>query len=166
MSKVSNTHDPNWRTATRLVRGGTQRSGFDETSEGIFMTSGFVYDSAESAEAAFKGESERYIYSRYANPTVTMFEERLALLEGAEYCVGTASGMAAVFAALASQLKAGDRVVASRALFGSCLYIIQEMLPKWGVETVLVDGTETLQWEAALAEPTACVFLETPSNPT
>ena len=157
---------PNWRPQTQLVRGGTSRSPFDETSEGIYLTSGYVYGSAEDAEAAFKGDTERYIYSRYANPTVTMFQERLAMLEGAKHCVGTSSGMAAVFAALASQIGAGDRVVASRALFGSCLYIVEEMLPRFGAETVLVDGTDLDQWEAALAEPTQCVFLETPSNPT
>ena len=166
MSKVSEPNIKKWRAATSLVRGGTQRSEFDETSEGIFMTSGYVYDSAESAEAAFKGESTRYIYSRYANPTVTMFEERLALLEGAEYCVGTSSGMAAVFASLLSQLKAGERVVASRALFGSCHYIIQDMLPNFGIDIQFVDGTDLVQWEAALATPTKAVFLETPSNPT
>ncbi len=166
MSKVSDSNNANWRTATRLVRGGTRRSEFDETSEAIFMTSGYVYEDAESAEAAFKGESDRYIYSRYANPTVTMFEERLAVLEGAEYCVGTSSGMAAVYAAIVSQIKAGDRVVASRALFGSCHYIIQEMLPKFGVDVTFVDGTDLVQWEAALSDPAQCVFLETPSNPT
>ena len=166
MSKVSEPNIKKWRAATSLVRGGTQRSEFDETSEGIFMTSGYVYDSAESAEAAFKGESTRYIYSRYANPTVTMFEERLALLEGAEYCVGTSSGMAAVFASLLSQLKVGERVVASRALFGSCHYIIQDLLPNFGVDIQFVDGTDLVQWEAALATRTKAVFLETPSNPT
>ena len=166
MSKVSEPKIKKWRAATSLVRGGTKRSEFDETSEGIFMTSGYVYDSAENAEAAFKGESTRYIYSRYANPTVTMFEERLALLEGAEYCVGTSSGMAAVFASLLSQLKAGERVVASRALFGSCHYIIQDMLPNFGIDIQFVDGTDLVQWEAALARPTKAVFLETPSNPT
>ena len=166
MSKVSESKIKKWRAATSLVRGGTKRSEFDETSEGIFMTSGYVYDSAENAEAAFKGESTRYIYSRYANPTVTMFEERLALLEGAEYCVGTSSGMAAVFASLLSQLKAGERVVASRALFGSCHYIIHDMLPNFGIDIQFVDGTDLVQWEAALATPTKAVFLETPSNPT
>ena len=166
MSKVSEPNIKKWRAATSLVRGGTQRSEFDETSEGIFMTSGYVYDSAESAEAAFKGETARYIYSRYANPTVTMFEERLALLEGADYCVGTSSGMAAVFASLLSQLKAGEWVVASRALFGSCHYIIQDMLPNFGIDIQFVDGTDLVQWEAALATPTKAVFLETPSNPT
>ena len=155
-----------WRTATRLVRGGTQRSSFDETSEAIFMTSGYVYHNAEEAEQAFKGDKSRYIYSRYANPTLSMFEERLALLEGSTYCMATASGMSAVFAALASQLKAGDRVVASRALFGSCLYIIADQLPKFGIKTELVDGTDLAAWEAALSTPANVVFMETPSNPT
>lgn len=155
-----------WRTATRLVRGGTLRSGFDETSEAIFMTSGYVYHNAEEAEQAFKGDKSRYIYSRYANPTLSMFEQRLALLEGSTYCMATASGMSAVFAALASQLKAGDRVVASRALFGSCLYIIADQLPKFGIQTELVDGTDLDAWEAALSTPANVVFMETPSNPT
>jgi len=155
-----------WRPATQLIRGGTQRSSFDETSEGLYLTSGYVYASAEEAEMTFKGEKERHIYSRYSNPTVKMFEDRLALLEGAEICFATASGMSAMFAALASQLSAGDRVVASKALFGSCHYIITEQLPKFGVVTELVDGTDLAQWQSALSKPTKCVFLETPSNPT
>ncbi len=155
-----------WRPATQLVRGGTQRSKFDETSEGLYLTSGYVYGSAEEAEMTFKGERDRHIYSRYSNPTVRMFEDRLAILEGAEFCFATASGMSAMFAAVASQLKAGDRVVASKALFGSCLYIIADQLPKFGIETELVDGTDLGQWERALSKPTKCVFLETPSNPT
>ena len=154
-----------WRQRTRLVRGGQERSAFEETSEGLFLTSGYVYGTADEAEKAFKGDVERYMYSRYANPTVTMFEKRLAQLEGAEKCISTSSGMAAVFAALACQLQAGDRVVASRALFGSCLYIIDEQLPKFGIETVLVDGTDLDQWKQALSQKTQCVFLETPSNP-
>ena len=154
-----------WRQATRLVRGGTERSHFSETSEGLFLTSGYVYDSPEEAEAAFTGDVERYMYSRYGNPTVAMFEKRLALLEGAETCVSTSSGMAAVFAAMASQLQAGDRVVASRALFGSCLHIINEQLPRFGIESVLVDGTDLEQWKQALSKKTKCVFLESPSNP-
>ncbi len=154
-----------WRTATRLVRGGLQRSAFEETSESIFLTSGYVYGSAEEAEAAFKGDKKRYIYSRYANPTVSMFEERLALLEECDICVGTASGMAAMFATLACQLKAGDRVVASRALFGSCHYIIQDLLPKYGIVTELLDGTDLGAWAAALSRPVNVVFLESPSNP-
>ena len=154
-----------WRPATQMVRGGTLRSNFEETSEAIFATSGYVYASAEQAEQAFKGEVERYIYSRYANPTVVMFEKRMALMEGATFGMAFGSGMAAMFASLASFVKAGDRVVASRALFGSCLYVVQDLLPKYGVETVLVDGTDLGQWEAALSKPTVAVFLETPSNP-
>ncbi len=156
----------NWRPQTRLVRGGLMRSEFEEMDEAIFMTSGYVYSSAAEAEDAFKNRIERFMYSRYANPTVEMFQERMCLLEGAEACRATASGMAAVFAALACQVKAGDRVVASRALFGSCLYVITEILPRWGVEAVLVDGTDNDAWKKALSKKTAAVFLETPSNPT
>jgi len=153
------------RPQTQAVRGGLERSRFHETSEPIYMTSGYVYESAEEAEAAFKGDAERFIYSRYANPTVAMFEERLRLIEGAEACFATASGMAAVFAALMSLLRAGDRIVASRALFGSCHFIVNDILPRYGVESVFVDGADAAQWEAALAKPTQAVFLETPSNP-
>lgn len=163
MSK--DTSAKSWRPATQLVRGGTQRSPFEETSEAIFLTSGYVYPSADEAELAFKGDKQRYIYSRYANPTLSMFEQRLALLEGAEYCVATASGMSAVFAALASQLKAGDRIVASKALFGSCLYIVADQLPKFGIEAVFVDGTDYDAWAEALSKPANAVFMETPSNP-
>ncbi|MBC8158406.1 MAG: O-succinylhomoserine sulfhydrylase [Alphaproteobacteria bacterium] len=155
-----------WRESTRLVRGGLERTGFSETSEALFMTSGYVYETAEEAERAFKGEHKRYIYSRYANPTLSVFETRLAQLEGAEHCLGTASGMAAVFAALIGQLKAGDRVVAARALFGSCHYIIADLLPRYGIETEFVDGTNLDQWAQALSKPANCVFVETPSNPT
>lgn len=155
-----------WHQQTRLVRGGLVRSAFDETAEAIFMTSGYVYGSAEEAEAAFKGDHPRFVYSRYANPTVAMYEDRLRLLEGAEACRGTASGMAAVFAALMCQLKAGDRAVSSRALFGSCQYIVAEILPRFGVETQLIDGRDLAAWEAALAPGAKAVFLETPSNPT
>lgn len=157
---------PGWRRQTELVRGGLTRSPFDETSEAIYMTSGYVYESAEQAEAAFKGKADHYVYGRYGNPTVTMFEERLRLLEGAGACRATSSGMAAVFASLMCQLRAGDRVVASRALFGSCHYIVTEILPRFGVETVLVDGRDLAAWERALAPGAKCVFLETPSNPT
>lgn len=160
------TNPETWRAATQMVRGGTLRSAFDETSEAIYMTSGYVYASAEEAEAAFKGETDRFVYSRYNNPTVSMFEKRLALLEGARFCNGTASGMAAVFAALASQLRTGDRVVASRALFGSCHYVLTELLPSYGIECELVDGRDLNQWERALARPAKAVFMETPSNPT
>ena len=154
-----------FRPETLAVRGGLSRSAFDETSEAMFLTSGFVYESAEQAEAAFKDEVEKFIYSRYGNPTVSMFEERLRLLEGAEACFATASGMAAVWVALAALCGEGDRIVASRALFGSCFVIIDEILPRFGVEAVFVDGTDLTQWEEALSEPTAAVFFETPSNP-
>ena len=153
------------REQTDLIRGGLTRSSFDETAEAMYLTSGYVYSSASEAEAAFAGQQDRYVYSRYGNPTVTMFEERLRLLEGAEACMATASGMAAVFASLASVVSAGDRIVAGRALFGSCSVILTEILPRWGVETVLVDGGDLDQWQAALARPTRIVFLETPSNP-
>nr|WP_026261274.1 O-succinylhomoserine sulfhydrylase [Kiloniella laminariae] len=153
------------RPQTELVRGGLMRSGFDETSEAMFLNSGYVYASAEEAEQAFNGERERYVYSRYANPTLSMFEERMRLLEGAEVCRGTASGMAAVSAALLSQVKAGDRVVGAKALFGSCLYILNELLPRYGVETEVVDGTDLKAWEAALCKGAKAVLVETPSNP-
>ncbi len=159
-------HEPNFTAeATALVRGGLTRTGFNETAEAIFPTSGYVYATAAEAEAAFSGEADRFIYSRYGNPTVAMFEERLRLLEGAESCMATASGMAAVFASLASFLSAGDRVVASRALFGSCSVILTEILPRMGIDSVLVDGCDLDQWEAALSTPTKAVFLESPSNP-
>jgi O-succinylhomoserine sulfhydrylase len=154
------------RPQTELVRGGLVRSRFDETSEAIFLTSGYVYSSAAEAAAAFSGDIKRFVYSRYANPTVGMFEERLRLLEGAEVCRATASGMAAVNAAIMCQLKAGDRVVSSRALFSSCQYIIGEVLPRFGIESQFVDGTDLKAWEAALSRGAKCVFLETPSNPT
>lgn len=154
-----------WRRQTEMVRAGVGRSGYGETSEAIYMTSGYVYPSAEEAEAAFKGEIQRYVYGRYGNPTVTTFEERLRLMEGAEACRATASGMAAVFASMMCQLKAGDRVVAARALFGSCQYIVAEILPRFGIETLLIDGTDLDAWRVALAAGAACVFLETPSNP-
>lgn len=138
-----------------------------ETSEAIFMNSGYVYDTAAEAEASFDGSGpERFVYSRFANPTVGMFEERLALIEGAQYCRATASGMSAVWNALAASTKAGGRVVGSRALFGSCEFILTTLLPRFGVETELVDGTDKAAWEKALSKPADAVFLETPSNPT
>ncbi len=155
-----------WRPATRLVRGGLDRSPHQETCEALFLTSGYVYDRSEDAEAAFKEEIDHYIYSRFGNPTVTMFQERMALLEGSEDCRATATGMAAVFASLMCQLKAGDHVVASRALFGSCFFIVTEILPRFAIETTIVDGTDLDQWETALRRKTQAVFLETPSNPT
>ena len=150
---------------TLAVRGGLHRSPFDETAEALYLTSGFVYASAEQAEAAFKDEVDHYVYSRYGNPTVAAFEERLRLLEGAEACFGTASGMAAVFTSMAALCGAGARVVASRALFGSCFVILDEILPRWGVEAVFVDGADLDQWRDALAAPTTAVFFETPANP-
>ena len=154
-----------WRAQTLAVRGGTKRSEFGETSEAIYATSGYVYEYAEQAEDAFKDRVDRFIYSRFSNPTVDMFQDRMALMEGAAVGKATATGMAAVFASMASMLQAGDHVVGSRALFGSCLYILTEILPKWGVETTIVDGTDLNQWEDALKCPTKCVFVETPSNP-
>ena len=151
--------------ATRAVRAGTRRSPMGETSEALFLSSGFVYASAAEAEARFKGEAPGFIYSRYGNPTVAMFEERLAALEEAEACFATASGMAAVFASLMCQLKAGDHVVAGRALFGSCHHILTQILPRFGVRATLVDGADPAAWEAAIDRETACVFFETPSNP-
>ncbi|MFC7476695.1 O-succinylhomoserine sulfhydrylase [Dankookia sp. GCM10030260] len=153
------------RPATLLVRGGTMRTDMDETSEALFLTSGFVYDSAEQAEATFAGTQTHYQYSRFGNPTVAMLEQRLALLEGAEACRMTATGMAAVHAAMLSHLKTGDRVVASRALFGSCHWIVSTLLPRYGIESVFVDGGDLAQWREALSRPTALVLLETPSNP-
>lgn len=155
-----------WRQQTNLVRGGLKRSGHGETSEAIWLTSGYVYEDAEQARDRFAGDAEGYIYSRYGNPTVTMFEERLAQLEGAEACKATASGMAAVFAALLCQLKAGDHVVSSRVLFGSCHYIVHDLLPRYGIETTLVDGPDIEAWRAAVKDNTRCVFFETPANPT
>jgi O-succinylhomoserine sulfhydrylase len=165
MSVINPEHSPKWRPRTVLTHSGLQRSQFEETSEAIFMTSGFVYQSAEEAEEAFKNQGARYVYSRYANPTISMFEDRLRLLEGAEAVRGTSSGMAAVFASMACFLKAGDRVVASRALFGSCLYIIQEILPRYGVKFQLVDGADLNQWREALKPGVQAVFCESPSNP-
>jgi len=154
------------RPATLAVRGGTRRTPHGETSEALFLNSGFVYDSAEQAEARFLGDDPGFIYSRYGNPTVAMFEERLALIEGAEACFGTASGMAAVFAAMMCQLNAGDHVVAARALFGSCHFIVTQLLPRWGIETTLVDGPDLDQWREAIGPKTRLVFFETPCNPT
>lgn len=158
--------DPrNWRPATKLVRAGLNRSPHSETAEALYLTSGFVYDDAAQAEATFKNEITHYQYSRFGNPTVSMFEARMAALEGAEACRATATGMAAVHAALLSHVKCGDRVVASRALFGSCHWIVSTLLPRYGVETAFVDGPDLAQWRAALSKPTAAVLLESPSNP-
>jgi O-succinylhomoserine sulfhydrylase len=153
------------RPDTLAVRGGLLRSNFEETAEALYLTSGYVYESAGSAEAAFKGEIDRFVYSRYGNPTVATFQERLRLIEGTEACFATATGMAAVFNALAALVKAGDRIVAARSLFGSCFVILDEILPRWGVTTEFVDGNDLGQWERALSTPAAAVFFETPSNP-
>lgn len=150
---------------TVLIRGGLTRSEFDETSEALFLTSGYVYGSAEEAEAAFEGTTDRYIYSRYGNPTVTMFQERLRLLEGADAAWATATGMAAVFYSLAAILKSGDRVVAARGLFGSCFVILDELLPRWDIHTDFVEGSNLEEWKDALSTPADAVFFESPSNP-
>ncbi|MFO1133915.1 MAG: O-succinylhomoserine sulfhydrylase [Rhodoblastus sp.] len=155
----------NLRPATRLVHGGTLRSQFGETSEALFLTQGFVYDTAEAAEARFKGNEPGFVYSRFSNPTVAMFEQRMALLEGAEAARATASGMAAVTAAVMGLVRSGDHVVAARALFGSCLYIVEEWLPRFGVASTLVDGADLGQWRAAMRPNTKVCFLESPTNP-
>ena len=154
-----------WRPDTLAVRGGLARTGFDETAEALFLTSGFVYATAADAEADFAGEVDRFVYSRYGNPTVAGFEERLRLVEGAPACFATASGMAAVWVALAALGSAGDRIVAARSLFGSCFVILDEILPRFGVTTEFVDGADLEQWRAALATPATAVFFESPSNP-
>jgi O-succinylhomoserine sulfhydrylase len=159
------THPTQYRTATRLVHGGVRRSEHGETAEALYLTSGYVYDDAEQAEATFAGTIDHYQYSRFANPTVSMLEERLCLIEGAEACRTTATGMAAVNSALLAHLKAGDRVVASRALFGSCHWIVSTLLPRFGIATEFVDCADLEQWRAALSRPTQLVLLETPSNP-
>jgi len=155
-----------WKPATALVHGGTLRSSFGETSEALFLTQGFVYESGEAAEARFKGDEPGFIYSRYANPTVDMFEKRMCLLEGAEDARATASGMAAVSAALLCGIRAGDHVVAARALFGSCRWVVEKLMPQYGVETTLVDGTSMEEWERAVRPNTKLFFLESPTNPT
>ena len=152
--------------ATQMVHGGSLRSQFGETSEAMYLTQGFVYDTAEAAEARFKGEDDGFIYSRYANPTNEMFEQRMCLLEGAEAARSTASGMAAVAAAILCQVQAGDHVLAARALFGSCRWIIETLLPRYGVETTLVDGTDPAAWEQAVRKNTKVLFFESPTNPT
>jgi O-succinylhomoserine sulfhydrylase len=154
-----------WKPQTRAVRGGQVRSNFDETSEALFLTSGYAYNSAEEAEATFKGESNHFQYSRFGNPTVSMFQDRLAALEGAEACIATATGMSAVFYALLALLKSGDRIVAARQLFGSCHYIINDLLPKYGIKGEFVDGGDLAQWEKALSAPAQAVLFESPSNP-
>ncbi|WP_429812797.1 O-succinylhomoserine sulfhydrylase [Ensifer sp. B1-9] len=156
----------NWRPATQLVHGGTTRSQHGETSEAIFLTQGFVYETSEAAEARFKGETEGFIYARYGSPTNDMFEKRMCMLEGAEDARATASGMAAVSAAILCQLKAGDHIVAARALFGSCRWVVETLAPKYGIECTLVDGRDLANWEKAIQKNTKVFFLESPTNPT
>jgi len=154
-----------WKPATKLVRGGTMRSQHGETSEAIFLTSGYAYDNAEQAAARMSGDEDGYVYSRYGNPTNQMLADRLALLEGAETCRVTSSGMGAISSALIGPCSAGDRVVAANALFGSCRHICSTILPRFGVETEFVDGSDMDAWKAALSKPTRLVLIETPSNP-
>ena len=153
-------------TQTDLIHSVQERSQFNETSEALYLTSGYIYESAQEAEAAFQGDIDRFIYSRYGNPTVEALQDRMAILEGAEACLATGTGMAAIFATMACQLSAGDRVVASRALFGACHAILTKILPKWGIDVVLLDGRDLSAWEEALSVPCKIVFFETPSNPT
>lgn len=161
MTKRSDT----WAPATKLVRGGTMRSEFGETSEAMFLTSGYAYDSAEQAAARMAGDEEGYVYSRYGNPTNQMLAERLTLLEGAETCRVTASGMGAISSAMIAPCGAGDRVVAASALFGSCRHICSTILPRYGVETEFVNGRDLDEWKRALSKPTRLVLIESPSNP-
>jgi len=163
---ATNKKPGNWKRRTLAVRGGTMRTLFQETSEALFLTSGYAYENAEEAEARFKGEIGGYQYSRYANPTVTMFESRVAALEGSEVAQATSTGMAAVSAVLLSALKTGDHVVAAKAMFGSCLHVVKEILPRFGIGYTLVDGGDLDQWKAAITPQTRILFLETPSNPT
>jgi O-succinylhomoserine sulfhydrylase len=156
----------NWKPQTTLVHAGTMRSSFGETSEAMYITQGYIYDTAEAAEARFKGEEPGFIYSRYANPTVDMFEKRMCALEGAEDARATASGMAAVTAALLCSAKAGDHIVAARALFGSCRWVVETLAPRYGIEATLVDGTRIENWERAVRPNTKLFFLESPTNPT
>jgi O-succinylhomoserine sulfhydrylase len=165
MPSSRDTRPKRYRPATELVHGGTMRSQFAETSEALFLTQGFVYPDAEAAEARFKGEDPGFVYSRYANPTVAMFEERMCLLEGAEASRAMASGMAAVTASLLCDLNAGDHVVSSRALFGSCQYVIAELLPRFGISSTLIDGRDVDAWRKAVRPQTRAFFLESPSNP-
>ena len=166
MAKRTKSTKKQLRPATTLVHGGILRSQFGENSEAIFLTQGFVYDSAEAAAARFSGDEPGFIYSRFSNPTVAMFEERMRLLEGAGAARATASGMAAVTATFLSHLKAGDHVVSAKALFGSCRYVIEELLPKYGIGATLVDGTDLSQWKKAVTPKTRALFLESPTNPT
>lgn len=159
--------EPDWslHPETNAVRAGLARSGFGETAEALYLTSGFTYASAEQAVESFTDETDHFVYGRFANPTISMFEQRLAAIEGAEFCVATGSGMSAMFASVACLVQAGDHVVASAAMFSSCYVVLTEILPKWGVTIELVKGNDPADWAKALSKPTAAVFIETPSNP-
>ncbi len=163
---MTNETKRNWKPATAMVHAGTMRSPYGETSEALYLTQGYVYDTAEGAEARFKGEEPGFIYSRYANPTVDMFEKRMCALEGAEDARATASGMAAVAAALLCSAKAGDHIVSARALFGSCRWVVETLMPRYGIEATLVDGRNLDEWKAAVRPNTKQFFLESPTNPT
>ena len=159
--------EPSWelQPQTHAVRAGLARSGFGETSEALYLNSGFTYSTAEEAFSSFAEETDHFLYSRFHNPTIAMFEQRLAAIEGADYCVATGSGMSAMFASLACIVEQGDHVVASAAMFSSCHVVITEFLPKWGVTFELVKGNDPQVWAKALSKPTKAVFIETPSNP-
>jgi O-succinylhomoserine sulfhydrylase len=165
-SGMDRRHSLSWRPATQAVRGGTRRSSFDENAEALFLTSGYAYDDAETVAARFRGDDPGFTYSRLSNPTVAMFEERMALIEGAEACRATATGMAAMTAALLSTTRTGDHVVASKAMFGSCRWLVDVLLPRFGVETTVVDGPDTDAWARARKPNTVMFFLESPGNPT
>lgn len=156
----------NWRPRTQAVRGGQIRTPFQETSEALFLTSGYAYECPEEPEARFKGEADGYTYSRYGNPTVSMFEARMAALEGAPCARATATGMAAVSSVFLSALQVGDHVVAARAMFGACRYVVEDILSRFGITSTIVDGTDIEQWRRAIRPATKMLFLETPANPT
>ena len=166
-SSSSDGDTPDWQLheETLAVRAGLARSGFGETSEAMYLTSGYTYDSAEQAVHSFTDEVDHFVYSRFANPTVSMFEQRLAAIEGAEFCVATGSGMSAMFASIACMVETGDRVVAAASMFSSCYVVLSEILPKWGIKVEFVKGNDKEVWEKALSEKTKVVFIETPSNP-
>ena len=159
--------EPNWELnpQTQSVRAGLARSGFGETSEALYLSSGFTYSSAEEAEHSFADDTDHFLYSRFANPTIQMFEKRMAAIEGAESCMGTGSGMSAMFASIACLVSKGDRIVASASMFSSCYVVLMEILPKWGITTELVEGNDPVKWEAAITKDTKVVFIESPSNP-
>src|SRR5947199_5696491 len=164
--KIPASSTARYRPETRLVHTGTLRSQFGETSEALFLTQGFVYDSAEQCEARFKGTDPGFLYSRYSNPTISMFERRMIELEGAQAGRSTATGMAAVTTAMLAPLKAGDHVVAAKAMFGSCRYVVEDLLPRYGITSTLVDGLDLDQWQKAMRPNTKSCFLESPTNPT